>query len=334
MEKNDLVLDIRDLGAHYETEDADVHAVNGIDIQVGKRRTLGLVGETGAGKTTTARAILNLVPNPPGKIKSGEIFLDGKDVLKMSAAELEKMRGNEVAMIFQDPMTALNPVMTVGDQIGESIELHQHVSKKEAFEKAKEMLRTVGIAESRAYDYPHQFSGGMKQRVVIAIALACSPKLLIADEPTTALDVTIQAQVLELMKELIQNKDMSMILITHDLGVVAEVCEDVAVMYAGRIVEQGSADDIFNHTRHPYTEGLFDSLPNLKQRGEELVPIKGLMPDPSDLPPGCAFAPRCPYATEACTRGVPALRAVEGSTTHKVACLAYDDPSFKLRRNR
>ena len=334
MEKNDLVLDIRDLVVHYETEDADVHAVNGIDIQVGKRRTLGLVGETGAGKTTTARAILNLVPNPPGKIKSGEIFLDGTDVLKMSAAELEKMRGNEVAMIFQDPMTALNPVMTVGDQIGESIELHQHVSKKEAFEKAKEMLRTVGIAESRAYDYPHQFSGGMKQRVVIAIALACSPKLLIADEPTTALDVTIQAQVLELMKELIQNKDMSMILITHDLGVVAEVCEDVAVMYAGRIVEQGSADDIFNHTRHPYTEGLFDSLPNLKQRGEELVPIKGLMPDPSDLPPGCAFAPRCPYATEACTRGVPALRAVKGSTTHKVACLAYDDPSFKLRRNR
>ena len=311
MEKNDLVLDIRDLVVHYETEDADVHAVNGIDIQVGKRRTLGLVGETGAGKTTTARAILNLVPNPPGKIKSGEICLDGQDVLKMSAAELEKMRGNEVAMIFQD----------------------QHVSKKEAFEKAKEMLRTVGIAESRAYDYPHQFSGGMKQRVVIAIALACSPKLLIADEPTTALDVTIQAQVLELMKELIQDKDMSMILITHDLGVVAEVCEDVAVMYAGRIVEQGSADDIFNHTRHPYTEGLFDSLPNLKQRGEELVPIKGLMPDPSDLPPGCAFAPRCPYATEACARGVPALRAVEGSTTHKVACIAYDDPSFKLRRN-
>lgn len=334
MEKNNLVLDIRDLVVHYETEDADVHAVNGINIQVGKRRTLGLVGETGAGKTTTARAILNLVPNPPGKIKRGEIYLDGQDVLKMSAPELEKMRGNEVAMIFQDPMTALNPVMTVGDQIGESIELHQHVSKKEAFEKAKEMLRTVGIAESRAYDYPHQFSGGMKQRVVIAIALACSPKLLIADEPTTALDVTIQAQVLELMKELIQNKDMSMILITHDLGVVAEVCEDVAVMYAGRIVEQGSADDIFNHTRHPYTEGLFDSLPNLKQRGEELVPIKGLMPDPSDLPPGCAFAPRCPYATEACTRAVPVLRDVEGSSAHKVACLAYDDPSFKLRRNR
>lgn len=332
-EKNNLVLEIKDLVVHYETEDADVHAVNGIDIQVGKRRTLGLVGETGAGKTTTARAILNLVPNPPGVIKSGEIYLDGEDVLKMSTAELEKVRGNDVAMIFQDPMTALNPVMTVGDQIGESIELHQHVSKKEALEKAKEMLKMVGIAESRAYDYPHQFSGGMKQRVVIAIALACSPKLLIADEPTTALDVTIQAQVLELMKELIRNHDMSMILITHDLGVVAEVCEDVAVMYAGRIVEQGTADDVFNRTRHPYTEGLFDSLPNLKQRGEELVPIKGLMPDPSDLPPGCAFAPRCPYATEECTKAVPALRPVGDSKTHKVACRAYEDANFKLRRN-
>ena len=332
-EKNNLVLEIKDLVVHYETEDADVHAVNGIDIQVGKRRTLGLVGETGAGKTTTARAILNLVPNPPGVIKSGEIYLDGEDVLKMSTAELEKVRGNDVAMIFQDPMTALNPVMTVGDQIGESIELHQHISKKEAFEKAKEMLKMVGIAESRAYDYPHQFSGGIKQRVVIAIALACSPKLLIADEPTTALDVTIQAQVLELMKELIRNHDMSMILITHDLGVVAEVCEDVAVMYAGRIVEQGTADDVFNRTRHPYTEGLFDSLPNLKQRGEELVPIKGLMPDPSDLPPGCAFAPRCPYATEECTKAVPALRPVGDSKTHKVACRAYEDANFKLRRN-
>ena len=192
----------------------------------------------------------------------------------------------------------------------------------------------VGIAESRAYDYPHQFSGGMKQRVVIAIALACSPQLLIADEPTTALDVTIQAQVLELMKQLIREKEMSMLLITHDLGVVAEVCEDVAVMYAGRIVEKGTADDVFNHMRHPYTEGLFDSLPNLKERGEELVPIKGLMPDPSDLPPGCAFAPRCPYATDACSQGVPALTAVDGSSTHFVACSAYNNPEFGLRGNK
>lgn len=331
---DELVLDIKNLVVHYETEDADVHAVNGIDLSIAKKRTLGLVGETGAGKTTTALSILNLVPNPPGVIKDGEIKLDGKDVLKMIPEELEKMRGNEVAMIFQDPMTALNPVMTVGDQIGESIAIHQNISKKEAFEKAKEMLKMVGIAESRAYDYPHQFSGGMKQRVVIAIALACSPQLLIADEPTTALDVTIQAQVLELMKQLIRDKEMSMLMITHDLGVVAEVCEDVAVMYAGRIVEKGTADDVFNHMRHPYTEGLFDSLPNLKQRGEELVPIKGLMPDPSDLPPGCAFAPRCPYATEACTKAVPELTSVEGSATHFVACSAYKDPEFRLGENK
>ncbi len=334
MAEQELVLKIKDLVVHYETDDADVHAVNGIDISIGKKRTLGLVGETGAGKTTTALSILNLVPNPPGVIKQGEIDLDGMNVLEMSSEELQKMRGNEVAMIFQDPMTALNPVMTVGDQIAESIELHQHISKKDAFEKAKEMLKMVGIAETSATDYPHQFSGGMKQRVVIAIALTCNPKLLIADEPTTALDVTIQAQVLELMKELISQKEMSMLLITHDLGVVAEVCEDVAVMYAGRIVEKGTADDVFIHMRHPYTEGLFESLPNLKERGEMLVPIQGLMPDPSELPPGCAFSPRCPYATEACSQKIPKLESVEGSETHFVACRAYEDPKFTLGRNR
>ena len=295
----DNVLEIKDLVVHYETDDGCVEAVNGLSISIGRERTLGLVGETGAGKTTTALSILNLVPNPPGVIKSGEILVEGKNVLQMSEKELESMRGNDVAMIFQDPMTALNPVMTVGSQIAESIQLHQNVDAKEAMEKAKEMLRTVGISDSRAGDYPHQFSGGMKQRVIIAIALACQPNLLIADEPTTALDVTIQAQVLSLMKDLIVNNHMSMLLITHDLGVVAETCDDVAVVYAGRIVEVGSADDVFNHTRHPYTEGLFDSLPNLRQRGEELVPIKGLMPDPMNLPQGCTFAERCPYATEA-----------------------------------
>ena len=290
----DNVLEIKDLVVHYETDDGCVEAVNGLSISIGRERTLGLVGETGAGKTTTALSILNLVPNPPGVIKSGEILVEGKNVLQMSEKELESMRGNDVAMIFQDPMTALNPVMTVGSQIAESIQLHQNVDAKEAMEKAKEMLRTVGISDSRAGDYPHQFSGGMKQRVIIAIALACQPNLLIADEPTTALDVTIQAQVLSLMKDLIVNNHMSMLLITHDLGVVAETCDDVAVVYAGRIVEVGSADDVFNHTRHPYTEGLFDSLPNLRQRGEELVPIKGLMPDPMNLPQGCTFAePLC-----------------------------------------
>ena len=330
----DLVLDIKDLVVHYETEDSDVHAVNGIDIAIGKQRTLGLVGETGAGKTTTALSIMNLVPDPPGVIKSGSITLEGKDVLNMSDAELEAMRGNDVAMIFQDPMTALNPVMTVGEQIAESLELHQNLKPEEALEKAKEMLKLVGIAEARATDYPHQFSGGMKQRVVIAIALACSPKLLIADEPTTALDVTIQAQVLELMKDLINNRDMSMLMITHSLGIVAEICDDMAVMYAGRIVEKGTVDDVFNSMRHLYTEGLFNSLPNLKEQGEMLEPIKGLMPDPADLPPGCTFAPRCPYATEACTQAVPALQSVDGSKTHFVACQAYSRPGFALRRNQ
>jgi len=328
---SDNILEIKDLVVHFETEDGCVRAINGLNFAIGREKTLGLVGETGAGKTTTALSVLNLVPNPPGKIKSGTITLDGKDVLTMSDKELEEMRGNDVAMIFQDPMTALNPVMTVGDQIAESIELHQHITPKEAFEKAKEMLKMVGIAESRAYDYPHQFSGGMRQRVVVAIALACEPKLLLADEPTTALDVTIQAQVLDLMKDLIDRRHMSMLLITHDLGVVAEVCDDVAVMYAGKIVEIGSADEVFNSTRHPYTEGLFDSLPNLRERGEELIPIKGLMPDPMNLPEGCAFAPRCPYATEACTKQVPELRHVGG--THYVACDAYHDPNFCLRRN-
>lgn len=330
----DNVLDIKNLVVRYVTEEANVHAVNGIDLSIQKRHTLGLVGETGAGKTTTALSILNLVPNPPGVIEEGTIELEGVDVLKLSQEELEKVRGNEVAMIFQDPMTALNPVMTVGDQIAESIELHQDVTKEEAYEKAKETLRLVGIPDTRAGDYPHQFSGGMKQRVVIAIALACSPKLLIADEPTTALDVTIQAQVLALMKDLIVNEDMAMLLITHDLGVVAEVCEDVAVMYAGRIIEVGTADDIFNHTMHPYTEGLFDSLPNLKERGEELIPIKGLMPDPTNLPPGCAFAPRCPYAVDACSEKIPTLTPTVGSAEHRVACTRYEEADFCIRRNQ
>lgn len=328
---SDTILEIKDLVVHYETDDGCVKAINGLSFSLGRERTLGLVGETGAGKTTTALSILNLVPNPPGIIKNGSIMLDGENVLTMDEKSLEHMRGNDVAMIFQDPMTALNPVITVGEQIAESVMLHEHISQRQAMERAKEMLKMVGIAESRAYDYPHQFSGGMKQRVVIAIALACQPNLLIADEPTTALDVTIQAQVLDLIQDLIKKNHMSMLLITHDLGVVAEVCNDVAVMYAGRIVEIGSTDEVFNATAHPYTEGLFDSLPNLKEQGEELVPIKGMMPDPMRLPEGCAFAPRCPYASKDCESAVPELRHMGG--THYVACRAYSDPSFRLRRN-
>ena len=325
------ILTINDLVVHYETDSGCVYAVNGLSLSIRPEMTLGLVGETGAGKTTTALSVLNLVPNPPGIIKQGEILLDGRNVLEMSQTALKAMRGNDVAMIFQDPMTALNPVMTVGKQIAESIQLHEKISTREAMLRAKECLRRVGISETRADDYPHQFSGGMRQRVVIGIALACNPKLLIADEPTTALDVTIQAQVLRLIRELIEQSQMSMLLITHDLGVVAEVCDDVGVMYAGNIVEFGSADEVFNNTLHPYTEGLFDSLPNLRKRGEELVPIKGMMPDPLNLPKGCAFSPRCPYVHDICVNEAPALHRRCGA--HSVACHCYDDENFYLRRN-
>ena len=292
-EHDNLILDIENLVVRYETEDGIVHALNGIDLQLGYHQTIGLVGETGAGKTTAALAMMRLVPSPPGVVECDKLMVDGRDILNLPTAKMEEVRGKDVSMIFQDPMTALNPVFTVGEQIAESLELHEHLDKKTAMERAKEMLELVGIPGSRANEYPHQFSGGMKQRVVIAIALACNPKLLIADEPTTALDVTIQAQVLELMSELKEKCDTSMILITHDLGIVAEVCDTVAVMYAGRIVEQGTLEDVFDHTKHPYTEGLFNSLPNIQNRTAMLKPIKGLMPDPTNLPEGCAFAPRC-----------------------------------------
>lgn len=331
MEDN-TILNIENLTVHFVIESETVEAVNGIDLKLMEGRTLGLVGETGAGKTTTAKAIMRLIPNPPGIIKSGKITLCGKDMLSLSKKELESVRGKDVAMIFQDPMTALNPVYTVGEQIAESISIHEHIGKKAAFKKAEDMLEIVGIDKNRAYDYPHQFSGGMKQRVVIAMALACNPKLLIADEPTTALDVTIQAQVLDLMRTLREKYKMSMIMITHDLGIVAEVCDDVAVMYAGKIIEQGTLDEIFNHTKHPYTEGLFNSLPNINDRKSELKPIPGLMPDPSALPEGCAFAPRCPYATEACVKKQPTEHSF--GKTHKVLCSAYDSPDFSIERRK
>lgn len=330
MNDTELILNIENLEVHYETENGTVKAVNGINLKLGKKRALGLVGETGAGKTTSALAMLRLIPDPPGVIKDGIIELDGENILKKSIKTLEKTRGKDISMIFQDPMTALNPVFPVGEQIAESIMLHEGFSKSKANDEAKKMLELVGIPGFRAKDYPHQFSGGMKQRVVIAIALACHPKVLIADEPTTALDVTIQAQVLELMKNLKEKYQTSMILITHDLGIVAEVCEEVAVMYAGRIVEQGSLEDIFNRTKHPYTEGLFNSLPNINDRKAKLKPIPGLMPDPIDLPKGCSFSPRCPYATKRCKENKPAQKWI--SKTHMVECIAYDDPYFHIER--
>ena len=296
----ELVLDIKDLVVRYDTDAGSVKAVNGINLKLRRKRSIGLVGETGAGKTTTALAILNLVPEPAGVIKNGSILVDGKNILAMSESELQKTRGKGVSMIFQDPMTALNPVFTVGEQIAESIRIHEGVSEKEAMRRAVEMLEIVGIAANRVNDYPHQLSGGMKQRVVIAIALACRAKLLIADEPTTALDVTIQAQVLELIRSYREKYDTAMLLITHDLGIVAESCDEVAVMYAGNIVEYGTLEDVFNQTKHPYTEGLFNSLPNIIERRSKLTPIPGMVPDPTELPEGCVFAERCAYATDEC----------------------------------
>lgn len=316
------LLNIKDLSIHYITEDGDVKAVNGLNIKLNKGETLGLVGETGAGKTTTALGVMRLVPNPPGKIVKGEIIFDNTDLLQVSEDEMRTIRGNKISMIFQDPMTSLNPVMTVGEQIAEVIEIHQDVNKEEASKKAAEMLELVGIPGARKNDYPHQFSGGMKQRVVIAIALACNPELLIADEPTTALDVTIQAQVLDMMNNLKNEFGTSMMLITHDLGVVAQVCDKVAIMYGGEIIEAGPIQDIFENTRHPYTKGLFGSIPNLEEEVKRLSPIKGLMPDPTDLPSGCKFHPRCPHAAKICAEQIPA--ATETESGHMVRCMIYE----------
>jgi len=321
-EKEDALLKIKDLMIKFHTDDGVVHAVNGLDLSLKAGETLGLVGETGAGKTTTALSILGLIDCPPGRIHSGEIIYKGKNLLEVKEDDYYDIRGKEISMIFQDPMTALNPIMTVIDQISEVIENHQKVSKKEADARAVEMLRIVRIPADRAKEYPHQFSGGMRQRVVIAIALACNPSLLIADEPTTALDVTIQAQVLEMMNDLRREFNTSMIMITHDFGIVAEICDHVAIMYAGEIVENGTLKDIFKEAAHPYTIGLFNAIPNLETDTEFLYQIEGLMPDPMDLPPGCPFSPRCEYAEELCRTQNPEKRTLPGEG-HIVKCHIY-----------
>lgn len=297
---NDVFLSVKDLTVEYVTTEETVHAVNHVSFTLCKGRTLGLVGETGAGKTSIAKAILRILPVPPAVVPSGEILLNGRDLMQLSEAEMCKVRGDQITMIFQDPMTALNPVLTVGKQISEVIALHNRISKAEARKRGEEMLEMVGIPAARYDEYPGQFSGGMKQRVVIAIALACTPDLLLADEPTTALDVTIQAQVLDLIRELNRKKQTSMILITHDMGVVAEMCDDVAVVYAGEIIESGSLRDLFQNPQHPYTLGLFGSIPRIDDDSDRLHPIDGLPPDPANLPSGCKFSPRCPYATQEC----------------------------------
>lgn len=312
------LLEIKNLSVIFEKDKQTIRAVNGLNFELKAGETLGLVGETGAGKTTTAKAIMQIIPAPPGKITEGEILFEGEDLRKKSNHQMRKIRGSEISMIFQDPMTALNPVVVVGEQIAEVVRLHNKCSKAEAAIKATEMLEMVGIPGKRYNDYPHQFSGGMKQRVVIAIALACNPRLLIADEPTTALDVTIQAQVLDMMQDLKVKFNTSMIMITHDLGIVAEICDKVAVMYAGQVVESGSLEDIYDHASHPYTIGLFNSIPDLEHDTKRLQPINGLMPDPANLPEGCSFHPRCRQCTERCKEAEPEMYQI--SNGHFVRC--------------
>ena len=349
------LLSIKDLVVEYTTEGDIVQAVNGVDLTLRHGESLGLVGETGAGKTTTALAILGLLPDRTARIPAGSIEFDGQDVLSlrdrsgnplskedylaahtpegtdpadvklpapkyMAEKKMRAIRGNRISMIFQDPMTSLNPVHSVGDQIAEVVYLHGDHTRQEAKEQACKMLEMVGIPADRYHEYPHQFSGGMKQRVVIAMSIACSPQLILADEPTTALDVTIQAQVLELMNELKQEIKTSVLLITHDLGVVAQVCDRVAIMYCGQIVEQGTIEEVFTHPAHPYTIGLFGSIPTLDSKSDHLTPIEGMVADPTDLPEGCYFAPRCPYACDLCRTQGPASANMGG--THEVRCFA------------
>ncbi len=309
---SEKLVEIRNLRTHFYTEDGVVPAVDGVSLYIKRGETLGVVGESGCGKSVTSLSIMRLIPNPPGKIVGGEILFNGENLLKKPEAEMRKIRGNEVSMIFQEPMTSLNPVFTVGDQIAEAIQLHQGLHYKAALAKAVEMLRLVGIPEpqKRIHNYPHQMSGGMRQRIMIAMALSCNPKLLIADEPTTALDVTIQAQILELMKKLKKELGMAIMLITHDLGVVAEMCERVVVMYAGKVVEESDVVSLFKDPLHPYTEGLLQSVPRLDEQREKLHVIEGVVPNPMNMPEGCRFHPRCPHAEDRCKQVEPALEKV------------------------
>ena len=315
------ILKIENLIVHYETKDGVCEAINNISFELARGESLGMVGETGAGKTSIALTIMGLLPKPPANIIAGSIEFKGENLWEKTDKEMRSIRGNDISMIFQDPMTALNPVLPVGEQIAEVVQLHNKMSKAEALAKAQEMLQTVGIPPERYKDYPHQFSGGMKQRVVIAIALACNPELLIADEPTTALDVTIQAQVLKSIKELKEQYGTSLIFITHDFGIVANVCERCAVIYAGEIVEMGTVDQVFRNPSHPYTKGLFDSIPSLDEDVDRLKPIPGLMSDPMNLPPYCSFYDRCERRCDACMAGEPPV--VDLGDGHVVKCILY-----------
>ena len=314
------LLDIQGLKTHFKTDEGWLHAVDGVDISIDAGQTVCVVGESGCGKSVTAKTVLKLIDMPPGKIVAGKVLWQGRDLVPLPPEAMQKIRAKEIAIIFQEPMTSLNPVYTVGDQIAESVRLHEGLSRKDAMDRAVEMLRLVRIPtpERRVKDYPHQFSGGMRQRVMIAIALACSPKLLIADEPTTALDVTIQAQILDLMQELKDRLGMSVMLITHAMGVVAEVADEVLVMYAGRVVERAPVQTLFDAPQHPYTIGLLGSIPRLDGQLDRLASIEGQVPSPLRRPAGCSFAERCPFADAHCHAQAPALQ--QGGTDHFSAC--------------
>ena len=316
------LLQVTDLKTYFYTDDGVARAVDGISFSVEKGKTLGLVGESGCGKSVSSLSIMRLIPDPPGKIVNGEILFRDTNLLVMPESQMRDLRGNEISMIFQEPMTSLNPVFTCGDQIQEAIVLHQNLSKKEAREQSIEMLKKVGIPapEQRVDEYPHQLSGGMRQRVMIAMALSCNPSLLIADEPTTALDVTIQAQILDLLKKLQDELHMAIIMITHDLGVIAEIADQVAVMYAGQIVEYGEVKDIFNNPHHPYTQGLLESVPKLTEAKERLAVITGTVPNPTEFPKGCRFSPRCPFVMDACKQDPVETQISPG---HRVSCWKY-----------
>ncbi len=322
MAPSDSILEIKNLSTSFFTDEGAMKAVDGVSLNVPKGQTIGIVGESGCGKSVLALSVLRLIEKP-GKIVGGEVIFHGRDILKRNEKEMRNLRGNQISMIFQEPMTSLNPVYTVGDQIGESYEIHQKMTKRQAKIKSIEMLKLVGIPspEKRIHQYPFEMSGGMRQRVMIAMALACAPELLIADEPTTALDVTIQAQILELIKELQAKLNMSVIIITHDLGIVAETCRQVAVMYCGNIVEYAAVQTLFEDPKHPYTIGLFNSLPRPDIDKEELEAIKGSVPAPNEIPAGCRFAPRCPYAEDICRERLPELESFEGG--HLVRCWIY-----------
>jgi oligopeptide transport system ATP-binding protein len=322
-----VLLDVRDLATRFYTEDGVVHAVNGISYALEEGGTLGVVGESGCGKSVHALSIMRLIPSPPGRIEAGEVWFDGRDLLQVSNADMYRVRGAEIAMVFQDPMTSLNPVYTVGFQIMEALKIHQGMDDAQARDRAGELLDMVGIpkARDRLDDYPHQFSGGMRQRAMLAMALSCNPKLLIADEPTTALDVTIQAQIVDLVKRLQERLGMAVMWITHDLGIVAGLAKQVNVMYAGFIVERGDVKDIYGRPRHPYTMGLLGSLPRLDAApGTQLISIPGLPPDLIDLPPGCPFAARCTYAVDQCLEQMPPLEETDGEAHHTVACWRWE----------